>query len=289
MMYNEPFVVGMYHGMSKPNNANEYLRPFVEEASMLLQNRLTISGQICRVVINAILCDAPAKSFIIYTKSHTGYFACSKSIQERDFVCNRIIYPEVNSLLRTDESFRQRTQPKHHTGTSILENLNIDVVSQIPLDYMHLCCLGSRRLCQFWIRGSKDVRLTIERLNALNEFIISEFARKPRSLIYIDKWKATEMRLFIFYIGPVILKFFLPETFYNHLLALSIALRILADVELCYKLNNYAHLLLVWFASKYGMNPNISLSKHIYNLVHLANDVKTFGCLDFFFFFFPGL
>lgn len=279
MMYNEPFVVGMYHGMSKPNNANEYLRPFVEEASMLLQNRLTISGQICRVVINAILCDAPAKSFIIYTKSHTGYFACSKCIQERDFVCNRIIYPEVNSLLRTDESFRQRTQPEHHTGTSILENLNIDMVSQIPLDYMHLCCLGSRRLCQFWVRGSKDVRLTIERLNALNEclletrqFIISEFARKPRSLIYIDRWKATEMRLFIFYIGPVILKSFLPETFYNHLLALSIALRILADVELCYKLNNYAHLLLVWFASKYGMNPNISLSKHIYNLVHLANE-----------------
>lgn len=99
MMYTEPFVVGMYHGMSKPNDANEFLRPFVEEASVVLQNGL-INGQSCNVVINAILYDAPAKSFITYTKGHTGYFACSKCIQEGDFICIRVTYPEINSPLR---------------------------------------------------------------------------------------------------------------------------------------------------------------------------------------------
>lgn len=76
----------------------------------------------------------------------------------------------------------------------MLENLNIDMISQVPLDYMHLICLGLRRLCQFWIRGPKDVRLPTEKLDALNkllleteQFIILEFARKPRSLDHIDK------------------------------------------------------------------------------------------------------
>lgn len=193
-MYTEPFVVGIYHGLCKSNDVNEYLRPFIEETSMLLQNGLTISGQSCKILINAVLCDAPAKSFITYTKSDTGYFACSKCIQEGAFICKRVTYPEVNSPLRTDEFFRQRTQPEHHLGTSILENFNIGMVSQIPLDYMHLICLGSRRLCQFWIRGPKDIRLLIEKLNTLNkvlletgQFIISEFARKSRSLDHIDR------------------------------------------------------------------------------------------------------
>lgn len=99
---------------------------------------------------------------------------------------------------------------------------------------MHLSCLGSKRLCQFWVRGSKYVRLPpTEKLNTLNEllletrqFIVSEFARKPKNLVHIDKWKATEMRLFILYIGPVILKPFLPKTFYYHFWALSIALHL---------------------------------------------------------------
>lgn len=73
------------------------------------------------------------------------------------------------------------------------------------------------------------------------------------------------MRLFILYIGPVILKPFLPATFYNHFLALSIALRILADQELCYEKNDYAHSLLVWFASEYG---NLYGSEHLSHNVH---------------------
>lgn len=52
---------------------------------------------------------------------------------------------------------------------------------------MHLVCLGvTKRLLQFWVKGTKNVRLTNEQLQAASEiiesmkcFITKEFCRKP--------------------------------------------------------------------------------------------------------------
>jgi len=65
-----------------------------------------------------------------------------KCIQEGDFEHNKVIYLETHNTLRTNDTFKRRTQIEHHTGDSILEKLDIGMVSQIPLDYMHLVCLG---------------------------------------------------------------------------------------------------------------------------------------------------
>lgn len=88
------------------------------------------------------------------------------------------------------------------------------MVQQIPLDYMHLVLLGvTKRILCSWFRGNKAVRLTKVQIEKLDEvflstkgYIISDFSRKPRSIQHIDRWKATEFRLFLFYVGPVILK-----------------------------------------------------------------------------------
>ncbi|EZA50695.1 hypothetical protein X777_10745 [Ooceraea biroi] len=53
-------------------------------------------------------------------------------------------FPDLKCPLRTDASFKNKTQPEHHRITTILENANIGMVSQLPLDYMHLVCLGVR-------------------------------------------------------------------------------------------------------------------------------------------------
>lgn len=53
----------------------------------------------------------------------------------------------------------KKIQPEHHKGTSILESLNIDMVKQVPLDYMHLVLLGvTKRVLSLWLRGSQDIR-----------------------------------------------------------------------------------------------------------------------------------
>lgn len=69
---------------------------------------------------------------------YVEYFGCGKCIQEGEYIDNRIVFPEINATLRSDLSFKYHNQPEHHITTSILEDLNIGMVSQIPLDDMHL-------------------------------------------------------------------------------------------------------------------------------------------------------
>ncbi|KAK4030755.1 hypothetical protein OUZ56_024094 [Daphnia magna] len=44
-----------------------------------------------------------------------------------------------------DDSQRNKLQPEHHKGATILEELDIDLISGIPLDPMHLTDLGVTR------------------------------------------------------------------------------------------------------------------------------------------------
>jgi len=186
-------------------------------------------------------------------------------------------------------TFRNRTQNEHHTGDSILEKLSIDMVSQFSLDYMHLICLGvMKRMLQLWLKGNKNIRLSVENINSVSLHLIqirpcipSEFSRKPRTLHDLDRWKAIEFRQFLLYTGIVIMKSILPLTCYDHFVCLSVAIRILSDSQLCISFNAYANSLLVWFASNYGnIYGNEYLSHNVHNVIHLANDVKTFGNLD---------
>lgn len=109
------------------------------------------------------------------------------------------------------------------------------MITQIPLDYMHLVCLGVvKRLLQLWVRGSKNIRLFSENgksvsrhLIEIKSFIPIEFARKPRGLDDVDKWKVTEFRQFLLYNGFIVMKPVLSTICYNHILSLCVVIRIL--------------------------------------------------------------
>lgn len=105
-IYTLPIIIGVYHGMCKPIDANEFMMDFVNEFLSLSQSGITVCNKNYTVTLNAILCDAPARSFITYIKGHTGYFSCPKCTQEGAFVSNRVIFPETHNTLRTDESFK---------------------------------------------------------------------------------------------------------------------------------------------------------------------------------------
>ena len=57
----------------------------------------------------------------------------------------------------------------------------------------------------------------------------SEFNRQPKSLDELDRWKATEFRQFVLYIGPVVLRGVVSEEVYRHFMALSVGLSIMLD------------------------------------------------------------
>jgi len=84
--------------------------------------------------------------------------------------------------------------------------------------------------------------------------LVTEFARKPRSLLEWQRWKATEFRQFLLYTGPVALLAKLPDVVYNNFMLLYVGVFILLDKHLsnsC-KYINYAEELLVMFVKHYS-------------------------------------
>ncbi len=73
----KPFVIGIFHGNTKPTDSNEYLQQFLEKAIHLEREGLIICGNQI-VAISGFMCDFLAKSFICRVKGHTRYFGCTK-------------------------------------------------------------------------------------------------------------------------------------------------------------------------------------------------------------------
>jgi len=136
------FPIGIYYGNQKPQDSNLYLSELISDLKSVTQNGISVKGKSIAVNVAAFICDAPARALISCIKCHTGYYGCSKCTVKGKYVENRVVYTKANSILRTDDSFRQQTQNEHHNGRSIIEELNINMVNAFPYEYMHLVCLG---------------------------------------------------------------------------------------------------------------------------------------------------
>lgn len=153
------FSIGLYHGGEKTHFSSDYLSDFVSEAITLCNNGFVYKDRRHSFKIDGFICDAPARSFIFCVKGHSGYFGCTKCIQQGEYL-GRVVFLEHDSPARTDASFRSRQFEDHHIGVSVLERLEIDMIKDIPFDPMHLVKLGvSRKLLLTWIRGPLDRRL----------------------------------------------------------------------------------------------------------------------------------
>ncbi|KAJ8928081.1 hypothetical protein NQ314_019379 [Rhamnusium bicolor] len=285
-------MIGIYHGYEKPKNANDFLETCVLDIIDHINNGIDIHGQNYAVKLNSFICDVPAKSFITYTKGHSGYASCTKCKTEGDYIANRICFPESidNLNLRTDQDYRSKVQESHHHGTSILENIpGINMVDSFALDYMHLVCLGvvKKMLVTLWCCGKPSTKLSFHVINGISEFLLNisknvplEFNRKPRSLNEVKRWKATEFRMFLFYIGPVALKNKLSSDRYLNFLSLHVAMIILSSKN-HFSLIDYAADLLKYYVNTFKILYGAEhISHNVHNLLHLTDDVKKFGPLD---------
>lgn len=286
-----PFPIGIFQGISKPQDVNEFLQPFVNEFNDLSERGMVVNNVTYSIKLTKFLCDAPAKAYVLNTKNHTGYNSCSKCHVEGDFLKNRMAFLELNSVVRNDEDVKKMLDENYHRGPSILSETNIGLVSNFPLDYMHLVCLGvTKKLLEFWTKGKQGVRLFKEDIESINNILesyrkctVKEFSRLPRSLKELERWKATEFRQFLVYYGPSLLKPFLKDPMWSHFLSLHVAIRILISEELCRvsEYVNYAEKLLQYFVRKYGeIYGDEYINHNVHNLLHLCNDARKFGCLD---------
>lgn len=228
-------------------------------------------------------------------KSHNGYDSCTKCCMHGIYFKNTICFPGFCDILRIDEMFENFNYNLDYQNekTKLINIPYLGLVSNVPLDYMHLVCLGvMRKLIQLWLSRliKKPVRLLSniireisDALTDLVKFIPSDFSRKPRALKYLKYWKATELRLFLLYLGPLVLRKRLSKDVYNHFLELHVAITILTSPVLSFNDVNvsYAEQLLNHFVSSFEtLYGNKYISHNVHNLQHIAADVRKYGALD---------
>ena len=282
------FPVVLTYGDSKPASLG-FLSEIIEELNDILQNGIFVKENMYTVTVKSIICDAPAKAMVKAVKLYNGYYGCDKCCQKGVYL-GRMTYQQIDDVqLRSDESFRNETNPQHHTSVSPFCDLPIDMVHCFPADYMHQVCLGVQKRCLLaWTKGKREVRLSYNqkqeisnRLLNLQQFIPKLFARKPRSLNELDRWKATEFRQFLLYTGKLVLKGILRKDLYDHFLVLNVAICILVSPKLTNQYSQYAHKLLQYYVEKsielYGSE---FLVYNVHSLIHLTNDAELHGCLD---------
>ena len=63
-------------------------------------------------------------------------------------------FPEVDGTKRTDVAFNEMDDEDHHLGQTIMKELPIGLITNFPLDYMHLVCLGvMKKMITLWLYG----------------------------------------------------------------------------------------------------------------------------------------
>ena len=293
-----PFCIGLYLGQSKPNSVRSYLEPFVKELKEISEMPFHVNGQEFQVDIKKCLfiCDTPARAFLKGILGHNATYGCDKCTVKGTWLSQyrKTVFLSTTSPMRTNESFRLRQQDGHHQNefqdcASLLGWLDIDMVKQFPSDYMHLICLGNvRKLCWLWKKGRKSVRLGSHQMQEISDLIHeavkllpTEFSRKTRSILHSERWKATECRLFVLYLGPIILKTVLPDALYKHflLLASSMLLVTSEDSKNDHSAGEYLRIFVEHFPKLYG---DECLTYNAHNVLHLITDVQEHGAVDSF-------
>lgn len=221
-------------------------------------------------------------------KLHSGYNACERCVQKGEW-SSRVIYTSTDAPLRTNVLFDELAYTDHHNGPSPLQELNFGLVTHFCLDYMHLVCLGIvKRLILIWMRGPLHCRLSANMLQQITNKLINlrlstplEFARKPRTVYDVDRWKATEFRQFLLYSGPVVLRGVLNETMYQHFMVLSFAIYCCLNSDLCNHYSDFVRAVLLKFVNLAGkIYGKEVLVYNVHSVIHIVDDVQLFGTLN---------
>lgn len=220
------FPVGMYEGTGKPKDVDQFMQELLVEYSEMVNGDHASDVRIER---GNFVMDAPARSLILDIKTG-GYYAChkcwAKGIWEPEL--NTISYIGTGHRRRTHSEFVRKEQwieadkrASHHvTGfqTAIEKIPSIDVVKHNPVDYMHSTCAGlMRRLLEYWLKKIPSFRDTVDALvDKMRLCWPEEFQRKIRSLKYFNNFKATELRAWLLYVAPAVMKLYLTPEQYQH-------------------------------------------------------------------------
>ena len=166
-----------------------------------------------------LVADLPAKAAILNMQQYNAYFGCSICLIESKAIGNGsrgLYYPNQRHKLRTKArhenylDFIQREGLETFRGVKgpsavshIIDNLPLTA----PIDYMHQVLLGITRSLLFSIKNHTK-KANLEKINSATETIelTSDFKRSLRSIDELEYFKANELKVWLLYIGPVVLR-----------------------------------------------------------------------------------
>lgn len=224
--------------------------------------------------------------------NHNAVEGCQKCTVPGKRINNRTCFPKTDCPRRTDLEFRNRAIPAHHREHSILESMPINMVDDfIVAEDLHLFHLGLMKKCiLMWKDGrtnkwrDTDIGKLNGMLKKINNDMPSDIHRSVRSIDCFKFWKGTELRTFLLYIGPVVLKHVLTECEYNHFMKLFCAVTICSTDKYLNKNKDRMSSLvrelfdeyIEEFIDLYGIE---YVSSNVHNLTHVIDDVLRFGNL----------
>lgn len=179
----------------------------------------------------------------------------------------------------------------HHISEMPLLRLPIDLIKCFPTDYMHNICLGVvKKLLFTWLRGPLQVRLSSKQVGIISNHLLSlrkniptEFNRKPRALEELHNWKATELRFFLLYSGPIVLKNVVDRSVYENFLLLHFAVSVLLSSKHIRNitLSSVRKMLHVFINhcnnSLHGL---VFITYNVHLLSHICDDVEVYDTLN---------
>lgn len=298
-------LLGVWIGKKKPAFV-QMLQRFVEMINHAKNVGIKINdGRNVHVLFPMLMGDMPALSIMVNFVEPNSFYACMfchvKGIYNH---CGRCVtYPHGDAAsLRTTNEFRQcgklaSTENKRPSrdialgrkGISSFENiLDVPLPHSIIIDSMHTVFLCHSRKMLIFLNNfiAKPNFLQISKKLKSIKFI-HDILRRPRSLLNLNKWKASEVRLFILYIGLPVLVEYLPEDQCGHLAMYVAILRLMHDhwrsdrnfCDAVSKLVNLYQQDLTQKVAESDYPPNLlTITTHTH--LHLPLQCKKFGRLD---------
>ena len=292
-----PFIVCLWLGRSKPSSLDEFLRDFLTEFTQLERCGIIYQGKLFQVSLKCLICDAVARSWLKCVIAYNGYFGCERCSLSGTWL-GRVVYnTQMVGVARTDEYFRQMRYTHHQPNedrVSPFATAGIGCVTQFVLDFMHMIPLGVIKRILDWLKTDGDlvgqyaVRLSQERIQRVTHLLRhyssqmpTDFARRPRGLDDLKFWKATEFRMFMLYLAPVVIRPpIVSQDLYHHFMRLSVGISLLLERDNI-KRNRFLHyareLLRAFVVDcQHIYGPKFTVY-NVHSVQHIPDDVEKFN------------
>ncbi|KAK3928712.1 Halomucin [Frankliniella fusca] len=295
-LYNqkEPFIIAAYCGKEKlsRNELGGFLDEYVDEVSRYIRDGVRLFDQNVSFGIRHYILDAQARALVKCIIGHNGIFGCEKCETQGIWFMNRTVFLDMDAPLRSDQSFSNRSNPRHHTGQSPLEQIPTNMISSFRLDSMHLVAAGVKKRWLKFVLGVPNKRrgklreAEVLELNAkilrLAIHVPSNFNRRPRTFKNYARFKCTELRRILLYDGLAIFRGCDYHLWKSYVL-LQCGIYILSSPSLVQTMTDVANVILRQFVThaQTYFGPQFVVY-NVHSLAHLADECREHGTLDSF-------